>query len=1073
MKKRLHFLSGMIMMLLWITNVFSRDNIECQPPVAGTASLSKSTACQDELFQLSYSVPFPNSVTVNSPSSIAGSYSMVPAAFGPTLVAPLTGSLVLADPSIACGPLSNAAEINGNIAVIDRGSCAFVVKVMEAQSAGAIAVIVVNNQPGYVNMGGVDPGITIPAVSVSQIDGELIKAALSQGTVNVTLNAITTQTWQIWDNLSSSWLNLGPAGPDVSVGAGNPGSTVNGQPGDRFRVKVSNTCGESYSNEVEIIYQIPGVASAPASVCEGSEYTISYSVPNLNADYTVTVSSPSSIAGSYPSTPALFGPILLAPLSGNLVLADPSLACDALLNASAINGNIAVVDRGACTFYTKVLNAQNVGAIAVIVVNNQPGLVNMSALNEEGIAIPVVMISQADGILIKEALNNGSVNMTVNPFTRQVWQKWDDLSSGWINFNGLADGDLTVTATNPLTTVNGLPGDRFRVKVINACGESYSNEIGISYTKEGPIAGLASSSVSSACEGEEFTLTYSEPDPNATQVWQVWDDASTSWIDFADAGVPQTAFATNPGTTINGQPGERLRVKVFNSCGESYSNEVEIIYLIAAKASITYAQSFNSPTSANVCEGSNFWLRYDALPIDPLNQGVTVNSPGSGFYTMIPASFGPRLTTSITGNLALANPTNACGPLTNAAEINGNIAVIDRGACTFIVKVIEAQNAGAIAVIVINNQPGNLLMGGVDPGITIPAVAISQEDGTLLKAAISQGPVNVTLNAIITQIWQAWNDATSSWVNIANAGGSLLQYAENPLTTVNGFPGDRYRVALTNSCGTSYSNELEIAYVPYPVATITAIPNSNEYTGGVPTNIYIGYGPQSVTLQPQTGGGNNFTYEWSGAEGLSCTDCETPVFSPTTPGTYTFTARITNDAGCSSTASISICVTDVRVEGSKGRKVWICFRTIANNFQGTPRASLVEKVYFRITPTSLYSLGRCEEPCSTEEGLITQNVEKKGAVDIEEPINPELKVRLWPNPASTEVMVALDEFEPNKKVDLVMMTIEGRAIKSQSVIPQTSGQQVRFDVGGLSAGLYLIKVQQGILIETKRVVIVR
>jgi subtilase family serine protease len=84
-----------------------------------------------------------------------------------------------------------------------------------------------------------------------------------------------------------------------------------------------------------------------------------------------------------------------------------------------------------------------------------------------------------------------------------------------------------------------------------------------------------------------------------------------------------------------------------------------------------------------------------------------------------------------------------------------------------------------------------------------------------------------------------------------------------------------------------------------------------------------------------------------------------------------------------------------------------------------------------------------------------------------------LEVSLWPNPASTEVMLSLNNFEPNKKVEIVMLTVDGRSIQSQSLIPQTKGQQARFDVRGLGAGFYLIRVQQGILTETKRVVVVR
>lgn len=77
--------------------------------------------------------------------------------------------------------------VSGRIAVIDRGSCSFVEKVLGAQLGGAVGVIIVNNVPGPpISMGGADaPGnlITIPAVMVSKDDGEVIKMAIRNGLV--------------------------------------------------------------------------------------------------------------------------------------------------------------------------------------------------------------------------------------------------------------------------------------------------------------------------------------------------------------------------------------------------------------------------------------------------------------------------------------------------------------------------------------------------------------------------------------------------------------------------------------------------------------------------------------------------------------------------------------------------------------------------------------------------------------------------------------------------------------------------------------------------------------------------
>jgi hypothetical protein len=136
---------------------------------------------------------------VTAPAPIAGIYSVGTAAFGPPLSAPgLTGDIVAAvDPADAagpstrdaCSPLTNAAEVSGKIALVDRGTCGFVVKVKNAQNAGAVGVVVADNVAGGppAGMGGADPTITIPSVRITLADGNTIRAALAGGPVTATL----------------------------------------------------------------------------------------------------------------------------------------------------------------------------------------------------------------------------------------------------------------------------------------------------------------------------------------------------------------------------------------------------------------------------------------------------------------------------------------------------------------------------------------------------------------------------------------------------------------------------------------------------------------------------------------------------------------------------------------------------------------------------------------------------------------------------------------------------------------------------------------------------------------------
>lgn len=126
----------------------------------------------------------PNPITVAAPSPIAGVYYGPQAGFGEALATapgPLNGPVVyvndgVGDPGDGCEPFSVPA---GAIPMMDRGTCAFTIKVKNAQLAGAKIAIVANNITGApIAMGGTDNTITIPSVMISLEDANLFKANL-------------------------------------------------------------------------------------------------------------------------------------------------------------------------------------------------------------------------------------------------------------------------------------------------------------------------------------------------------------------------------------------------------------------------------------------------------------------------------------------------------------------------------------------------------------------------------------------------------------------------------------------------------------------------------------------------------------------------------------------------------------------------------------------------------------------------------------------------------------------------------------------------------------------------------
>jgi len=126
-----------------------------------------------------------------------GSYRHQTAAFGiqPTLDYPIEarGNIVWINPRDACDPIINA-NISGNIALIDQGTCVFERKAFMAQEVNASAVIIVFNDNQLKIMmpaenknvwGGPDPGhpiinpyfsnVHIPVIGITREIGDILK----------------------------------------------------------------------------------------------------------------------------------------------------------------------------------------------------------------------------------------------------------------------------------------------------------------------------------------------------------------------------------------------------------------------------------------------------------------------------------------------------------------------------------------------------------------------------------------------------------------------------------------------------------------------------------------------------------------------------------------------------------------------------------------------------------------------------------------------------------------------------------------------------------------------------------
>jgi hypothetical protein len=203
-------------------------------------------------------------------------------------------------------------------------------------------------------------------------------------------------------------------------------------------------------------------------------------------------------------------------------------------------------------------------------------------------------------------------------------------------------------------------------------------------------------------------------------------------------------------------------------------------YLVDNRSNRSWVEMVNAERAASSVSGNGLsWNGPNVTAAVPLILAPTsvlrVGGPAAGNTAgnleVGDASFGPPLSsTAVTGQLmpVVDQPTGlglACTPLsgTNALAVRGNIALVDRGTCTFTEKAKIVQTAGAIGMVVADNAPGDLTgLGGDDDTVVIPAVRITQQAGVNLKAALthrSRNTSGVVASLTVNPEWLAGTDA--------------------------------------------------------------------------------------------------------------------------------------------------------------------------------------------------------------------------------------------------------------------------------------------------------------------------
>ncbi|XP_013404699.1 protease-associated domain-containing protein 1 [Lingula anatina] len=145
-------------------------------------------------------------------------------------------------------------------------------------------------------------------------------------------------------------------------------------------------------------------------------------------------------------------------------------------------------------------------------------------------------------------------------------------------------------------------------------------------------------------------------------------------------------------------------------------------------------------------------------------------------YKLRPAkNFGGVFNQSLAGlHLIPTDPIHGCSPLNKPYLFENQVALIERGECSFLTKAIHAQQAGAVAAVITDNQPDNVEMyidmieDGTNRDSVIPVLFLLGKNGYMIRKTLQQEhlmsaiiniPVNITgipINKLNQPPWSLW-----------------------------------------------------------------------------------------------------------------------------------------------------------------------------------------------------------------------------------------------------------------------------------------------------------------------------
>ena len=308
------------------------------------------------------------------------------------------------------------------------------------------------------------------------------------------------------------------------------------------------------------------------------------------------------------------------------------------------------------------------------------------------------------------------------------------------------------------------------------------------------------------------------------------------------------------------------------------------------------------------------------------NASFNLSLPAGTYYLTVDGGTGSLGADSDYGSLgAYSIAVTQCA--VHAVAQNVSVTLDASGQATVTAAQVDNGSTGTCGITSMLVAPSTFTCANIGPNTV--TLTVSDGSGNVSTATAIVTVSDVTPPTVITQnvsVTLLLGTASLTAAQVDNGSSDNCTIASRTLSRYTfgcaDLANSPISVTLTvtdNSGNASTGTALVTVLGTIPTPSITVTPSTSVYTGGIATNLYLGYGPQSVTLTA-TGG---VSYVWSPAAGLSDPTIANPVFTATTAGTFTYTVTATSASGCTATASVTLTVVDARC-GNKNDKVIVC-----------------------------------------------------------------------------------------------------------------------------------------------------